>query len=288
MPQQGRGFSTPEPWWSRGYRYGSDQLVELIARVAASVEQKHPGAVLGVADLSAERGGAIKGHRSHQSGRDADLIFYALDAQGQPFQPDSHMAYYTYSGRAHYAKAPKYQRNIQERYFDLPRNWELVKALMNDRQAQVEHMFVSRRIRRWLLRYAEQSGEPEELVRRASKLLKRPHTTGGHNDHMHIRVRCSSSDMALGRCKNRIAKKRGRRKFYSRVRCPRPAPTQPATTDTRAKQPSRRAASENHRARPSTAEAAPVEAKERTPATEPGAAAPGATSGSRPTAAPGE
>lgn len=217
LPRHGLGFEIPEPWWSRDRRYGTDELVDIIRRAAARVNELHPGGVLGVADLSSKRGGAISSHRSHQSGRDADLIFYALDAQGQPFRPDNHMAYYSRSGRAHYAKAPKYDRTITERFFDLPRNWALVKQLMTDSKVRVQHMFVSRRIRRWLLRYAEKIGEDPELVKRASRALKRP-TRGGHNDHMHIRVSCTSDDIALGRCKNQIA--RGRRKFYSRIRCP--------------------------------------------------------------------
>ena len=239
----GRGYTIPEPWWSRDRRFGTDELVDVIKRAAASVADTHPGATLGVADLSRAQGGAISGHRSHQSGRDADLIFYALDAQGQPFQPDNHMAFYSRSGRAYYAKAPKYDRTITERYFDLPRNWALVKALMTDDRARVEHMFVSSRIRRWLLRYAETIEEDPALIKRASRILKRPTSTGGHNDHMHIRVSCTEDDISQGRCKNSV--ERGRRKFYSRVRCPtrpknetgpsvepetRPAETRPAET----------------------------------------------------------
>lgn len=225
VPQTGHGFVIPDPWWSRGYRYGTDELVGLIKRAAAAVDLQHPGSTLGVADLSRSEGGALPGHRSHQSGRDADLIFYAMDPAGQPFHPDEHMPYFTYTGRAHYAKAPHWARGIPERYFDLARNWALVKALMNDREAQVEHIFVSRRIRRWLLDYAERIGEPEYLVKRAAVLLRRP-PLGGHNDHMHIRVACPADDAALGRCKNGIVRKPGRRKFYSRVRCPAtPAPT---------------------------------------------------------------
>lgn len=220
MPRQGAGFEIPEPWWSRGHHYGTDELVGLIVRAAAVVEATHPGARLGVADLSGQSGGALPGHRSHQSGRDADIIFYALDPQGNPFRPDEHMAYYTHTGRAYYAKAPRWARGIPERYFDLARNWALVKAMISDHEAQVEHIFVSSRVRRWLLDYARQAGEPEELVRRASSILKRATATGGHNDHMHVRIACSADDMALGRCRNGNAQKRGRRKFYSHVRCP--------------------------------------------------------------------
>jgi penicillin-insensitive murein DD-endopeptidase len=227
VPRQGMGFVIPEPWWSRGYRYGTDELVGLIARAAAVVDAQYPGGVLGVADLSRPEGGALPGHRSHQSGRDADLIFYAMDAAGQPFHPDEHMPFYTYNGRAHYAKAPHYARGIPERRFDLARNWALIKAMLDDPDVRVEHIFVSRRIRRWLLDHARRIGEPEELVKHAGVVLRLP-PLGGHNDHMHVRVSCSADDKALGRCTNSIIRKPGRRKFYSHVRCPAtPAHSQP-------------------------------------------------------------
>jgi len=234
LPRSGPGFTTPEPWWSRGHRHGTDELIGLITRAAALVDKQYPGGILGVADMSKRDGGALAGHRSHQSGRDADLIYYALDPQGQPFTPDEHMAYYSYSGRARYAKAPEFARNISERYFDMARNWALVKALVTDDQAPVEHIFVSDRIRTWLLRYADGAGEPKEIIDRARRLLKRPQDTGGHNDHMHIRVSCTADDEALGRCKNGIARKRGHKKFYSRVRCP--VPPRPAIPPVAAKQ----------------------------------------------------
>lgn len=220
MPRSGVGFEIPDPWWQRGHRYGTTELVGLIVRAASAVEAGHPGGILGVGDLSREQGGALPGHRSHQSGRDVDLIYYALDRDSRPFRPDAYMAFYTYTGRAYYARAPHWTRDIPERYFDLARNWALVKAMLLDTQAQVEHIFVSRRVRRWILDYARHVGESEELVRRASSVLKLPAGTEGHNDHMHVRVACSADDELLGRCKNGISSRGGRRKFYSRVRCP--------------------------------------------------------------------
>ncbi len=225
MPRKGAGFEIPEPWWSRSYRYGTDELVGMITRAAAAVEAEHPGGVLGVADLSRRRGGAIPGHRSHQAGRDVDLIFYSLDPEGNPFPPDRHMPYYTYSGRAHYAKAPHWARGIPERFFDLKRNWALIKAMMNDPRAELKHVFISRRIRRWILDYAKKVGEPEALIERAGRIMKKPANGSKHNDHMHIRISCSNDDVALGRCRNRIAKRRrGHGKFYSRIPCPAAVP----------------------------------------------------------------
>lgn len=223
LPRAGVGYVTPEPWWSRGRRYGTTELVGLITRAAAAVEQQHPGGLLGVADLSTENGGVVPGHRSHQSGRDADLVFYALDPHGQPFPPDQHMAYYTHSGLGRYAQAPSFARDIAERYFDLARNWALVRAMLTDAESEVEHVFVSSRVRRWLLDYARRIGEPEELVQRAARVLRKPRGVDGHNDHMHVRVRCSADDQALGRCRNEIVNRpRRARRWRSIVACPAP------------------------------------------------------------------
>lgn len=223
LARAGVGYRIPDPWWSRGNRYGTEELVGLIERAAATVAARLPGGVLGVADLSRDGGGPIPGHRSHQAGRDVDIIFYALDPDGQPFPPDPHMPFYAASGRARYAHAPVFTRDIAERYFDLARNWELIKVLVTDAQVEVERIFVSHRIRRWLLDYARHIGEPEDLVRRAAVVLKRPSNAEAHNDHMHVRVACSEDDMAHGRCRNASAPRpRRSRRWYSRIKCPRP------------------------------------------------------------------
>jgi penicillin-insensitive murein endopeptidase len=223
LPRAGAGYVTPEPWWSRGRRYGTAELVGLIMRAAATVEQRHPGGLLGVADLSDENGGVIAGHRSHQSGRDVDLVFYALDPAGSPFPPDQHMAYYGRSGAGQYARAPSFEREIAERYFDLQRNWALVRALLTDAESEVEHIFVSSRVRRWLLDYARQIGEPEDLVMRAARVLRKPKGVDGHNDHLHVRVRCSQDDEARGDCRNENARRpRRARRWRSIVTCPAP------------------------------------------------------------------
>jgi penicillin-insensitive murein DD-endopeptidase len=116
-----------------------------------------------------------------------------------------------------------FTRDIDERYFDLARNWELVKALITDAEVEVERIFVSDRIRRWLLAYARHIGEPEDLVRHAGIVLMRPRNAETHNDHMHVRVACSADDLAHGRCRNQSAPRPYRaRRWHSRVPCPAP------------------------------------------------------------------
>lgn len=190
----------PEPWASRDHHYGTAELVGLIQRAAAAVEAAHPGAMLGVADLAAPLGGHVQGHRSHQSGRDADILFYARDTAGAPFVPDGHMPVYTGSGVAYYAYAPAWKVGIPRRTFDTARNWALVKALLTDPQVEVERIFVGARIEYWLLRHALRVGEPAALVKRARALLQQPPGVGRHNDHLHLRVACSADDVAAGQC----------------------------------------------------------------------------------------
>lgn len=228
LPYAGIGYVVPEPWLSRGHHYGTEELVGLIARAAATVDRVLPGGILGVADLSGPGGGVLRGHRSHQSGRDVDLIYYSIDPAGNPFPPDQYMAYYTRSGLAHYARSPSFSRDIAQRYFDLARNWMLVKALLTDPRGEVEHIFVSSRVRRWLLDYARHAGEPEDLVNRAARVLRKPSGVDGHNDHMHVRIRCSEEDATLGRCRNDTASRprRGRR-WRSIVTCPAPLVSMP-------------------------------------------------------------
>lgn len=218
LPVRGPHHVVPEPWASRNHHYGTAELVGLIQRAAAAVDKAHPGGVLGVADLSAPQGGHALGHRSHQSGRDADVLFYARDAQGAPFAPDGHMPVYTGSGLAYYAYAPEWKVGIPKRYFDTPRNWALVKALLTDKHVEVERIFVGARIEYWLLRHAIRTGEPALLVKRARALLQQPPGVGRHNDHLHLRIACTADDVAAGRCQA-LARGRARIKRWT-APCP--------------------------------------------------------------------
>jgi penicillin-insensitive murein DD-endopeptidase len=220
LPIAGIAHLIPDPWATRGHRFATVELVGALERAAAAVSVAYPGAMLGVGDLSAERGGALPGHRSHQNGRDADLHYYALDAGGKPMAPDGFMPVYTRTGRAHYARAPKWTRDIPERYFDLARNWALVRALLTDPAIEVDRIFVSHRIRRWLLDYAEERGEPDDLRQRAALALRRPSNGESHDDHLHLRIKCSPDDVTAGRCNNDPAPRR-KSKYRSRIRCPR-------------------------------------------------------------------
>ena len=229
LPDSGPGFVMAEPWRSRGSNFGTSELVSLIQRSAADVASAFQGSQLSVADLSKERGGAIAAHRSHQNGRDVDLIYYAMDADGNPFYPDSHMAYYMSTGQATYAKAPSFVKDIPVRYFDLKRNWGLIRSMMLDDEVKVEYIFVSTRVKRWVLRYAQEIGESPEILKRATKVMHAPRDVRGHNDHMHVRITCSANDKVAGKCRTPSARKPRRGNKWNRVmRCPSDSPLEAA------------------------------------------------------------
>jgi len=231
LPVSGTGYTIPNPWRLRERRFGTDELVTLLKDAAAQVASQYPGAVLGIADLSQEGGGALSGHRSHQSGRDVDLIYYAVDETGAPIEPDESMPYYTRTGLAYYARSPSWNKNIRKRYFDVARNWALVKALLTSEEIGVEQLFVSNRIERWLIAYARSIGEPESLVHAAQLALRRPSRGENHNDHLHLRIGCSDDDRREGRCLDGTYKRRRRGAWRARVRCPRePSPLRSAAT----------------------------------------------------------
>ncbi|HET7501862.1 MAG TPA: penicillin-insensitive murein endopeptidase [Kofleriaceae bacterium] len=189
LPDGGEGFVTREVWRQRENRYGTDELIGLVTAVARRMHASVPDVRLVVADLSGNGGGERHAfHRSHQSGRDVDLLYYMRDASGQPFEPD---AMHVFNAAARAADGTGLT-------VDVPRTWLLVKELILAPEAPVQWVFMYEPIARRLIEYAQQSGEPEEVVARARKTLKQPGDSARHDDHMHVRVYCSPADRAYG------------------------------------------------------------------------------------------
>ncbi len=165
-----------------GNHYGTWQLVQLIERAAERVHQRLPGARLSVGELSAERGGELPGHASHESGRDADISFYMTDARGRPYDP---FAFAVFGGDG-VGRGPN--RMLR---FDDARNWELVGKLVADGDARVQHIFVSRAIQRRLLREGRRRHAPAAVIARAEAVMQQPSRGNPHANHFHVRVYCN-------------------------------------------------------------------------------------------------
>ena len=189
LPDAGPGYTTREMWSLRGNRYGTDELVGLIKGVSKRMKKKVKDVRLVVADLSGNSGGEKKDfHRSHQNGRDVDLLYYMRDAEGKPFEADAMHKFDRFGVAADGSGIT----------VDIPRTWLLVKDLLTANEAYVQYIFMFRPIAEQVIAYAEQQKEPPELIARARVACKQPGDSAPHNDHMHVRVYCAATDRQFG------------------------------------------------------------------------------------------
>lgn len=168
------------PAYQRGdTRWGLPALVHMLERSAKKVAKKHPGAVLGIGDISRKNGGDIFLHRSHESGRDADVAFYVVDQRGKDLKPDT---FVTFQGSIESSSMPGAR-------FDVAKNWALVQAWLEDPVARVSHIFVADPLRRMLLAYAKPRVLPA-LYNRAAAVMMQPSNALPHDNHFHVRISC--------------------------------------------------------------------------------------------------
>ncbi|MEO7331515.1 MAG: penicillin-insensitive murein endopeptidase [Minicystis sp.] len=159
------------------------QMVNLLGRASTTVAQKHKGASMLVGDLSGRTGGPLDGHGSHQTGRDADVAFYATNSKGKPL-PIQHFVAFDGTGKA---------RIVPGTFFDDTRNWALVEALLKDQKANVRYLFISTPLKGRLLAYAMRNNVDKDFIVRASTVMMSPPDADVHDDHFHVRIACPES-----------------------------------------------------------------------------------------------
>lgn len=171
-----------------GWYFGTAELTSLLQRSAQALAADYPGTVLRVANLSRQHGGDIPPSVSHNSGRDADVMFFAADRFGSPQEP-ANFCHYDQTGVADHppVDAGRYE-------FDAARNWRLVRHWLSDPDVLVQWIFVSVPLRNQLLDHALRIGEPETLRRRAARVLVQPRDSSPHADHFHLRIACAPGD----------------------------------------------------------------------------------------------
>lgn len=189
LPEQGKGFTRYRPKGQN--HWGRPRLVSALARIAAEVDDELPGATLVIGDLGARTGGKIPGHASHRSGRDVDLLFYALTPAGAPI-PSPGFVRFEADALAVVPDSGDYVR------LDTARTWLLVKKLLNDSEMGVQFLFVSKPVEALLMDYARARGEPLELQYRAQTVMLQPGDSLPHDDHLHLRIACSPDETQAG------------------------------------------------------------------------------------------
>lgn len=166
--------------------HGTHEVIEALKRAASKVAGRWPGSQLFAGDISAKEGGDIRHHASHNSGRDADLTFYLRSPSGAM------------------ADNPEMERLGRDGsteaglIFDDARNWELVAALLQNPNVQVQWFFVANHLRERMLRYAERSGAESRLIQRARITMRQPGDSSPHADHFHVRFYCGLEERLRG------------------------------------------------------------------------------------------
>jgi penicillin-insensitive murein endopeptidase len=180
--------------WLRGNdrHWAAPRFVAALERAAAKVAAEREGPPLVVGDLSVRHGGRLSEHMSHRTGHDVDLLLFVTTLSGAPVRSPGFVRF----DADGLAWDETHQRFLR---FDVERSWLLAKALVEDDEARVEWIFLSKPLQGLLLEWARARGEPLETIRRAELLLLQPGPPAeAHDDHFHVRTTCDPSELARG------------------------------------------------------------------------------------------
>jgi len=172
--------------------FGVPRLVSLITRAAKQVRDARPSTSLVVGDLSRKTGGELSGHASHRVGRDVDLLLYLTTLDGVPVESRGFVSV-GLDGLAWDKGRREFLR------LDVERQWLLVKAIVEDPDANVQWIFVHQNIEALLLEWARAKNERPETLYRAMTMMLRPKPPADpHDDHLHVRVECLPEEVDHG------------------------------------------------------------------------------------------
>lgn len=182
LPDRAPGLVRVRP--GSAMRYGTAHLVGLIEDAATVVADAYPGgAPLRVGDLALPLGGRDRRHRSHRSGRDADILFYVADEHGKSLADAGWLKFNRFGIALD-------RQTAAVRVFDEACNWLFVRTLLADSERRIQWVFCSNGIKARLLRYATTHETDPQLIARAAYVLQQPTNAKPHDDHFHIRVMC--------------------------------------------------------------------------------------------------
>jgi penicillin-insensitive murein endopeptidase len=175
---------------NRGTWEGSDEMVALLLHGAEHYAKVRPGHKLSIANIGRRGGGRILWSVSHRNGRDADILFPVLDDTGAPVEMDK-MVHLDSKGQGETAAG-------QTIHLDVDGMLALVVGLVDQRITEIQHLFVSNPIRKMVLKNAEAQRLPRSLIKRIKAVLRQPRGALPHDDHLHIRIGCSTDDVLDG------------------------------------------------------------------------------------------
>jgi murein endopeptidase len=164
-------------------RFGTATTIEYVERAIAEAKDAFPDThVLAIGDISAEHGGRITEHNSHQSGRDVDIgLFYDDKPEGYP-------ASFVHATADNLDYAATFKLLLS-----------FVETAHEDGGAQM--IFLDYDVQGLLYNWAVDHGFSEEQL---GKIFQFAHGRGAsegfvrhwpnHDNHMHVRFKCGRAD----------------------------------------------------------------------------------------------
>ncbi|HGG57399.1 MAG TPA: hypothetical protein ENK31_06340 [Nannocystis exedens] len=181
-PNRGRlrnGLPMPEgdAWRLRPNRrraFGTHKTISTLLHAFEAYGERFPDAPkVRVGEIAKRRGGRVKPHASHRTGRDVDLGYIGVAKD---------------DGEVRWKRMGKDTLDTEKSWFLI---YELIKS------GNVDTIFISSRLQKLLYREAKTQGLPTEELQR---IFPRPHHENstkaiikhwrGHVNHMHVRFRC--------------------------------------------------------------------------------------------------
>ena len=163
--------------------FGTRTTVELVKDAVNNTLEAFPKVhVLAIGDLSAESGGFISEHNSHQSGRDVDLgLFYKKKPAGYPKS---------------FVRATKDNLDPAATWKLI---WELSKTSTQDGGAQI--IFLDYNVQGIVYRWAKEHDVSEKRLARVFQYPNGRSSASGivrhypnHDNHLHVRFKCRDRD----------------------------------------------------------------------------------------------
>jgi penicillin-insensitive murein endopeptidase len=150
---------------SPGTAWATTETLTYLTAALRKVHETMPGTPpLHLGDISAERGGPLAPHVSHQSGRDVDLGYF-------------------------YLKNERWYRRGTAQNLDIPKNWAFVRALVTE--TDVELILIDHSIQALLREHALRRGDDPRWVKSlfSGDGADRPiiRHARGHATHLHVR-----------------------------------------------------------------------------------------------------
>ncbi len=191
LPVTGRGFRRLRPRSDRVY--GTKELVDTLLFAAGEVTKDPSAPKVLIGDLGARRGGRLRGHASHRTGRDVDILLMFTTLQGVPIEAPGFVKVGTDGLAEIGGKAGKsYVR------FDVARTWQLVRGLVSSPHAEIGWIFIAEWLEAMVIQHARAKGEDPALIFRATAVMHQPRDAAPHDDHIHVRVACTFDEAVRG------------------------------------------------------------------------------------------